>query len=280
MEPATERRQKMQATQPIQTRDIICGGGMPGHLAVPAVAGKVPALILLHERYGLGSHTRGLADRFARAGFVCLAPNLFFKHRDQAALGRGDAHYDITDPEAAEYLGWALDELASLPQVDLDKIAVQGTCQTGRLPFVIAAERPIGAVLIWYGGAAARQFVVSDLYPRPYEEIIAASHCPVLGIFGELDHRISIDELRAFRNCLERYEKTFSIKLYGDAPHGFCNETMPGRYKREQAESGLDTQAEFMNEIFAPTYDKSRIVQRFDADFNAKYDYAKNVRLE
>ena len=171
----------MQATYAIEARDIICGEGMPGHLAVPSTSGKAPAIILLHERYGLGRHTRGLADRFARAGFVCLAPNLFFKHPDQTALDRGDAHYDISDPEAAEYLGWALDTLATVPLVDVSKIAVQGTCQTGGHPFVIAAERPIGAVLIWYGGAAARQFVVRDLYPRPYEEMIAASHCPVLG---------------------------------------------------------------------------------------------------
>ena len=270
----------MQSTRSIETRDILCGDGMPAHLAVPTVSGKVPALILLHERYGLGTHTRGLADRFARAGIACLAPNLFFKHPDPAALGRGDAHYDITDPEAAEYLGWSLDALAQVPQVDVDKIAVQGTCQTGRLPFVIAAERPIGAAVIWYGGAAARQFVTSDLYPRAYEEIIAASRCPVLGIFGELDHRISIDELRRFRDCLERHNKTFSIKLFGDAPHGFCNETMPGRYRHEQAEAGLDMQVDFIQEIFSPAYDASRIAQRYDADVSTRYDYAKNVRVE
>src|SRR5262245_58373256 len=88
----------------IATRTVRCAGGLPAFLAVPATDAKVPAVVLMHERYGLVRHTRDLAERFARDGFACIAPDFFHKHPDQAALHRGDVGYDITDPEAVTYL--------------------------------------------------------------------------------------------------------------------------------------------------------------------------------
>src|SRR2546428_4010689 len=136
----------------IATKTIRCGGELPAFLAMPKTD-KASAIVLMHERYGLVQHTRDLATRFARDGFVCIAPDFFYKHPDQAALHRGDVGYDMTDPEAVEYLNAAIDELSALPQVDQGKIAVKGVCQTGRHPLVLAAERPIAAALVWYGAA-------------------------------------------------------------------------------------------------------------------------------
>ena len=56
--------------------------------ALPATATKVPAVVLMHERYGLVQHTKDLATRFARDGLVCIAPDFFHKHPDQTALHR------------------------------------------------------------------------------------------------------------------------------------------------------------------------------------------------
>ena len=59
----------------ISTRTVRCAGGLPAFLAVPATDAKAPAVVLMHERYGLVRHTRDLAERFARDGFVCIAPD-------------------------------------------------------------------------------------------------------------------------------------------------------------------------------------------------------------
>jgi carboxymethylenebutenolidase len=72
--------------------------------------------------------------------------------------------------------------------------------------------------------------VVGRKYLRPLEETIAAIDCPVLGMFGKTDHLISLDDVRRFRNCLERYDKSFRIRVFTDTPHGSLNDTMPGRY--------------------------------------------------
>ena len=255
-------------------------GGLPAYLAVPDVKGKVPAIVLMHERYGLVQHSKDLADRFAREGYVCIAPDCFFKHPDQAALHKGDARYDLTDPESVAYLSTAIDALADVPQADTAKVAVKGVCQTGRHPLLLAAARPITAALVWYGAASKREWEVTKHQPKPLDEVIAKIDCPVLGVFGEADHIISIDDVRQLRASLERHNKSYTINVYHGAPHGWLNDTMPGRYRREQAEAALAAQLAFLKEVFAPNYDKSRRLQRYGAELSPNYDFSKNVRLE
>lgn len=261
-------------------KELALKGGLPAYLAVPDVKGKVPAIVLMHERYGLVQHTKDLADRFAREGYVCIAPDCFFKHPDQAALHKGDARYDLTDPESVEYLSTAIDALADVPQADTAKVAVKGVCQTGRHPLVLAAERPISAALVWYGAASKREWEVTKIQPKPLDEVIAKLDCPVLGVFGEADHIISIEDVRRFRDSLERHNKSYTINVYHGAPHGWLNDTMPGRYRREQAEAALAAQLAFLKEVFSPNTDKSRRVQRYAAELSPNYDFSKNVRLE
>jgi carboxymethylenebutenolidase len=264
----------------ITTKTIRCSGDLPAFLAVPTTDRPIPAIVLMHERYGLVQHTRDLAARFARDGYVCIAPDFFFKHPDQAALHRGDVGYDMTDPESVEYLNAATDALAALPQVDQGKIAVKGVCQTGRHPLVLAAERPIAAALVWYGAAQQREWQVSARYPKPLDEMIARVACPVLSIFGEGDHIISLDDVRRFRDCLDRHDKSYRIKVYAGAPHGWLNDTMPGRYRREQAEAGWALQLAFLKEVLDPGYDRTRRVQIYECEHAANYDFSKNVRME
>jgi carboxymethylenebutenolidase len=221
-----------------------------------------------------------LAERLARDGFVAIAPDFYHKHPDQDALHRGDVGYDMTDPEAVTGLSAAIDALAAIPQADATRVAVMGTCQTGRHPLVLAAARPIAAALVWYGAAQPREWEVTKKYPRALEEIIAAVECPVLGMFGETDHLISVDDVCRFRDCLERHGKSFRIHLYRDAPHGWLNDTMPGRYREVQAEAAWAAQREFLQQAFSGGYDRATHRQRYEAGIAADYDFSRNVRQE
>ena len=265
----------------VASKTIRCAGDLPAFLAVPAKQEKAAAIILMHERYGLVQHTKDLAMRFARDGFVCIAPDFFHKHSDQDALHRGDVGYDMTDPESVIYLEAAMAELAALSQVDQSKIAVMGVCQTGRHPLVLAATgRPIAAALVWYGAASQREWQVNARYPQALDDTIARVTCPVLGIFGEADHVISLPDVRRFRDALDRHSKSYHIKVYAGAPHGWLNDTMPGRYRREQAEAGWALQLAFLARVLDPGYDRSRRVQVYECDHAADYDFTKNVRME
>jgi carboxymethylenebutenolidase len=261
------------------TSTITCGE-MPAFVATPRSNAKAPVVIVMHERYGLVRHTRDLAERFAREGYLAIAPNLFFKHPDQDALHRGESGYDMSDGEAVACLTDAINALASMREADTGRIAVMGVCQTGRHPLLLAASRPIAAALVWYGAAQPREWAVNSKYQRPLEEIIAAVGCPVLGMFGEADHLISIDDVRRFRNFLERHGKSFRIQLYRGAPHGWLNDTMPGRYRPAQAQAAWAVQIAFLKQVLAPDYDRSTITQRYEADVAVDYDFSRNVRLE
>ena len=263
----------------IVTRNIHCASGLPAFLALPVGGGKVPAIVLMHERYGLVKHTLDLAERFARDGFVCIAPDFYYKYPDQDALHRGDVGYPFKDTESNEHIATAIAELAKLPQVDQTKIAVKGVCQTGRHPLVYAAEHPIAAALVWYGAAGESEWKVNERFPKPLDEVIAGVGCPVLGIFGEADHVISLADVRRFRDSLDRHDKTYTVKVYPGAPHGWLNDTMPGRYRRDAAEAAWAFQLSFLKRVLDPAYDKSRRVQIYELEHSANYDFTKNVRL-
>jgi carboxymethylenebutenolidase len=265
----------------VRTSTVQCSDGMPAFVAVPeALQAVAPAVIVVHERYGLVKHTCDLAERFAHDGFVAIAPDLYFRHPDQAALHRGDVGCDISDPDAVIALGRTIEALQAIPQADLSRLSIMGICQTGRLPLVIAASRPIAAALVWYGAAQPREWQVNAKYPRPLEDIIAAVDCPVLGMFGETDHLISLDDIRRFRDCLDRHGKSYSIHVYRDAPHGWLNDTMPGRYRRAQAEAAWADQRAFLARVLAPGSDRSTRMQRYAADSAWDYDFSRNVRQE
>jgi carboxymethylenebutenolidase len=114
----------------IVTKRITCSGDLPAFLAMPVDAVKAPVMIQMHERYGLVQHTLDLARRHAREGFVCIAPDFFYKHPDQAALHRGDAGYDLTDPEALECFDAAIEAVGHVPQADPSRLVAMGVCQT------------------------------------------------------------------------------------------------------------------------------------------------------
>jgi carboxymethylenebutenolidase len=264
----------------VATQDIVCGNGMPAFVAYPAGGGRVPVVILMHERYGLVQHTRDQAVRCARDGYAVLAPNFFFRHPDQAALNAGNSRYDLTDPESVELIKAALATLANHPAADIDKVAVAGYCQTGRHPLIFAAEVPISAAVVWYGAASKREWQVSKLQPRPLDAAIAAIRCPVFAAFGESDHIISIEDVLRFRNVLESNRRSYEIHIYKGAPHGWLNDTMPGRYRKPQADAAWAAQQHFLSEVFAGSFAPERVSWRFESESGADYDFTKNVRLE
>ena len=264
----------------ITAEEITCRNGMPALLAYPSAGGRFASIVLMHERYGLVKHTRDQAMRCAHDGYAVLAPDFFFRHPDQQVLNAGDSRYDMSDPESVELIEMGVAALKQHKAADPEKVAVCGYCQTGRHPLVYAAEHPIAAAVVWYGAASRREWEVTKLQPKPLDAIIAALSCPVFAAFGETDHIISLDEVRRFRDALEAHKKTYDIRVYKDAPHGWLNDTMPGRYRKAQAETGWAAQQRFLADVFSPSYDASTICWRFECEMSPSYDFSKNVRLE
>jgi carboxymethylenebutenolidase len=267
-------------TYHVASEMIECTGGMPAFLAHPEGAGRFPVVVLMHERYGLVQHAKDLARRCARDGYVVLAPNFFYRHPDQKQLNAGDSRYDLTDPESVELLKAAVAALERTAFADRGKLAIAGYCQTGRHPLVFAAEVKIQAAIVWYGAASKREWEVNKLQPRALDDVIASVDCPVFGAFGSDDHIISVEDVRRFRNSLEQHKKSYEVHLYPGAPHGWLNDTMPGRYRKAQADAAWAAQQRFLGEVFAGEWPKNSIRWRFDSEFGTDYDFSKNRRQE
>jgi len=250
--------------------------------ALPKAKGKRPAVIILHERYGIDQHTKDLTVRLAQAGFVGLAPDLFHRFTgDRKTVLSGAQRVDLSDDGALEDLNGAVGYLKKLKAVDADRLGIIGVCQTGRQPLLLAAKRSdIAGAVVLYGAIGGREWQGNSLRPTAIEELIAQVTCPVLGIFGETDHIISVDDVVRFRNCLEKAKKNCHVRLYRDAPHGWLNDTMPGRYRKEAAKDAWSLMMSFLKSCFTGGWDRNRIVCKYESDYSRNYNFTKNIRLE
>jgi carboxymethylenebutenolidase len=146
---------------------------------------------------------------------------------------------------------------------------------------LLAANRDdIAGVVVLYGAIGGKEWDGNELRPTPIEKLVSRVSCPVLGIFGEADHIISVDDVIRFRGCMEWSKKSYHVRLYRDAPHGWLNDTMPGRYRKEAAKDAWSLMMSFLKKCFAGSWNKDRISCTFESDYATQYDFTKNVRLE
>ncbi|HKB80066.1 MAG TPA: dienelactone hydrolase family protein [Thermoanaerobaculia bacterium] len=200
-------------------------GNGSGYLALPAGAGRHPALIVIQEWWGLNDWVRAQADRFAKEGYVAVAPDLY----------RGPS---TSDPEVAHELSRGLPHdramadlegafhyLAERTDVDPARIGVIGWCMGGGYALDLTVAEPrLAASVINYG------HLVTD------PATIARIHAPILGNFGAEDRGIPPADVRAFDQALQKAGKVSDIKIYGGAGHAFMNPNNKGGYRPEAAE--------------------------------------------
>ncbi len=207
--------------------EVICANGMPAFLAQPSRPGPHPAIVVLHERYGLQDHERDFCTRFAADGLVAIAPNLFFREPDLEAIARAEARAEVSDDQVNKDLDTALDYLAAnVPAAALSHVAIMGCCQSGRWPIAYSAMpgARITAAVVFHGAAYKREWELNAEKAVPYDELIARSKVPVFGAFGEKDFLISLDDVQRFRASLEAANRSYEITIYPDAPHSWLND--------------------------------------------------------
>lgn len=263
--------------------EIAFGDGLKGHLFVPEKAGRTGAVAILHERYGLVQHTLDLAAKFARDGYVAIAPDLFSRWQgDREALTRGDIGVTLPDEEVGGVVHAALDFLKTHERVDQQRLAVMGVCQSGRYPIVVGSQRPdLAALVIFYGAAQDKDWEVNAIQPKPMAEMIARTNAPSLYVFGEADHVISMDHIIRLQAAVQTARKSYRMKVYPHMPHGWLNDTMPGRYRPKEAEDAWQLTLSFLDDAFSRRWPPAgRVIWELQSDIGEDYDFGTNVRLE
>ena len=264
------------------TSMVTFGDRVKGFLAMPEnQTGPFGAVILGHERYGLIQHTLDLTAKFAAHGYIGLAPDLFSRWEgDMDALNRGDIQVTITDDDLKSYLGDSLDYLLNHLQVDPNRIVGMGVCQSGDYPLVLNSIRhEISANIVVYGGAQSRVWEVDEARPVPYETILESIQAPILGIFGEHDQVVSVENVRRLQDLLQSKRKSYEFKLFRDMPHGWFNSTMPGRYRPKEAEQAWSLIMDYLRRVHAGEFPSDRVIWRFESNIAPDYDFSTKVRL-
>jgi carboxymethylenebutenolidase len=163
----------------------------------------------------------------------------------------------------------------------MSKIAMSGVCQTGRQPILAAAKRDyLVAALVLYGAVYDADWKSHPLRPEPIDKLMQEINCPLTAVFGELDNLIHRDNIVRMFTVLAEAKKSFDIRVYADAPHGFLNDTMPGRYRAPQSDAAWNQITSFLQSVFAGAWKKDRAVWRFEADSSVNYDFTKMKRWE
>jgi len=215
-------------------------GDVEGYLAIPQ-KGSGPGLIVIQEWWGLVPHIRDLADRFADAGFVALAPDLY--HGDSTTepdeAGRMMQELKVTD--AARDLGGAIDFLLARDEVTGGKVGVTGFCMGGALALVTANTAPtrIGASVPFYG---------VFWYGEPDLSNVS---CPVLMHIGTDDDFIPVSKVEELAELVRANGAAVDVETYEGAGHAFVNDTRPEAHHPEAAAEAWRRTVDFLHEHLA-----------------------------
>ncbi len=203
-----------------------------GYLARPAGAATAPAVLIIHEWWGLNDHIRDVAERYARAGFVAAAVDLY-----------GGA---VTkDPQKAGQMMNALDPKRALANLDttirflraadyVSAVGVTGFCMGGVYTVLAACNFPVDAAVAFYG-------MPDDL------SVVEKLSCPLLFIGGEKDQWITVEKMRRLDAALKQYGKDAEVKIYAGADHAFFNDTRPEVFSAGHAADAWQRTIEFFS---------------------------------
>lgn len=187
-----------------------------GYLVTPAGAGPFPALVVIHEWWGLNDQVKEEARRLAAEGYVALAVDLY---RGRVAKDADEAHElsrGLPEDRARRDLLAAFSYLAGRQDVGRNGIGSIGWCMGGGYSLALALAEPrLAASVIYYGR------LVSD------EASLDKVHAPVLGLFGEDDRGIPVASVRAFEGTMKKLGKPVEIHIYPGAGHAFANPARP-----------------------------------------------------
>jgi carboxymethylenebutenolidase len=197
---------------PLTNMTITAADGTPIHayLAQPAGEGPFPAVIMIHEFYGIRPEILGKADALAAEGYVVIAPNLF---RSGTTNWLPRAIYQTITADTAQIDGDAdavFQWLAAQPSVQADRIAIMGFCFGGGTALRYSlSNNQLAATAIFYG------------QPITDPAKLAALSGSVLGIFGGADMSIPQEEVEGLRQGLETAGIPHEITVYEGQPHAF-----------------------------------------------------------
>jgi carboxymethylenebutenolidase len=218
----------------------VADGEIPAYRAMPASGGPFPVALVVQEIFGVHEHIKDICRRFAKLGFMGVAPELYARQGDVTKIADikeilSNVVSKVSDTQVMSDLDATVQWAQKSGNGNVDKLGVTGFCWGGRIVWLYAAHNPrLKAGVAWYGRLVGQAI---ELQPKNPIEVAGALKAPVLGLYGGADQGIPNETVEQMRQALKAAGGRSEIVLYPEAPHGFHADYRPS-YRKEAAEDG------------------------------------------
>ncbi|AFY35430.1 dienelactone hydrolase family protein [Calothrix sp. PCC 7507] len=214
-------------------------GEIPAYRAQPATGSNFPIVLVIQEIFGVHEHIQDVARRFAKLGYLAIAPELFIRQGDVSKLSSIDEIRPIVakvpDAQVLSDLDSTVDWAVKSAKGNANKLGITGFCWGGRITWLYAAHNPnVKAGVAWYGRLVGD---ATELTPKHPVDIASTLKVPVLGLYGGKDTGIPLNTVEQIRDRLKSSSSKSEIIVYPDAPHAFFADYRPS-YREKEAKEG------------------------------------------
>jgi len=202
-------------------------------IARPDGIENAPAVIIVQEWWGLNPHIEDVAQRFAREGFIAVAPDLYDGVTTKDAKEASNLMGKLKTEKGLEYLQIALNQLRSMK--DVTSVGVTGFCMGGTFALLLPCHEGLEAAAPFYGDVPVDTSIIANL------------SCPLLFIGGDQDQWITVEKMKRLETALKQYGKEGEVRIYQGADHAFFNDTRPDVYSKSDANDAWMRVIDFFN---------------------------------
>ena len=222
-----------------EVRIPVTDGEIPAYRAMPAKGKRFPVVLVVQEIFGVHEHIKDVCRRFAKAGWLAIAPELYARQGDVGGLENIQDVFGIVakvpDSQVMSDLDAAVAYAIKSGDGDGKKLSITGFCWGGRLTWLYAVHNPkLKAGVAWYGRLVGE---VSAMTPKHPVDVAGSLTVPVLGLYGAKDRGIGPDTVEKMRAALKASGRPSEIYVYPEADHGFHADYRP-MYNEAAAKDG------------------------------------------
>jgi carboxymethylenebutenolidase len=218
----------------------VTDGQIPAYRAMPARGGPFPVVLVVQEIFGVHEHIQDVCRRFAKLGYLAVAPELYARQGDVSKMPDAQEIFSkvvskVPDAQVLADLDRTVDWAKKTGRGDVHRLGITGFCWGGRIVWLYAAHSPqLKAGVAWYGRLVGQ---ATDLTPQHPIDLAANLKAPVLGLYGEADTSIPVETIERMRKALQAAGSPSQIVVYPDTPHGFHADYRPS-YRKQPAQDG------------------------------------------
>lgn len=220
----------------------VADGEIPAYRARPARGGNFPLVLVVQEIFGVHEHIQDVCRRFAKLGYMAIAPELYARQGDVSQLSSiqeiiSQVVSKVPDEQVMSDLDATVAWAKNSGKANIEKLAITGFCWGGRIVWLYSYHNPkVKAGVAWYGRLVSEP---TSLTPKHPLDIAGELKVPILGLYGGSDTYIPNDTVEQMRRVLSAGDSGSEVLLYENTPHGFHADYRPS-YRKDQAEDAWE----------------------------------------